>query len=119
MTWADLAAIPWHQWVVLLVGVPAIAMTQFRATERWACFPGICGQTGWFGGLDPDQPAFVAASVLCCLIWFYSLGKHWLWPMWSAIGALDSATTQWGSGSIGPAHPKPTKPRLRVVASKD
>lgn len=101
MTWLDaLAAIPWHQWVVLLIGVPAIGMTQFRATERWACFPGLCGQAGWFGGLDPDQPAFVAASVLCALIWTYSLWRHWLSAIWSDFSYLDSATTPTVAASI-------------------
>ena len=114
--WLD--ALTWDQLVVLLLGVPAIGMTQIESLRRWACFPGLGGQLGWFAGLQPNQPAFFVASVLCCLIWLYSLWIHWLWPMWLGFSALDSATTPTAAAST--PRPRLTgagarKPRLRLV----
>ena len=100
----------WDQWVVLLLGVPAIGMTQVESLRRYACFPGLAGQLGWFGGLQDSQPAFLIASVLCCAIWLYSLWKFWL-SSW-----LSTATTPTGGAGIGPASPKGRKkPNLRLV----
>lgn len=62
----------------MLLGGPAVAMTQFRATEKWACFPGLAGQAGWFAGLQPDQPGMLFVSVLCCAAWTWGLWRYWI-----------------------------------------
>lgn len=96
----------WDQWVVLLFGVPAIGMTQIERLRPYACFPGLSGQLGWFGGLHHDQPAFLIASVLCCLIWLFSLWKFWL-RSW-----IDTATTHMADRFGG--VPEPPKPRQKA-----
>ena len=104
----------WDQWIVLLLGVPAIGMTQVESLRRWACFPGIGGQLGWFGGLQDSQPAFLIASILCCAIWLYSLWKFWL----SGSPATDTTLTVGpGGGASEPPKP-PQKARLRIVPKR-
>lgn len=120
MTWADLAAIEWHQWVVIVFGTSGVVMTQIGGLERFACFPGLVGQIGWFAGLQPNQPGFLFVSVVCALAWLWGLYRHWAKPLWQLCSELDSATTYTDVGGTSPAlqsRNRQKKPRLRLVSN--
>ena len=113
MTWLDaLAAIPWHQWVVMTFGTAGIVMTQIEATQRYACWPGLIGQLGWAGGLHwtPAEIGMCVVSVICCLAWMWGFWRHWL------RGWLDSAETPTAAATTPPRRLTAAgKPKLRLV----
>ena len=99
--WLDaLAAIPWHQWVVMTFGTAGIVMTQIEATRRYACLLGLAGQIGWAAGLDlvPAQIGMVVVSVICCGAWMWGFWKYWL------DGWLDTAMTVTAEPLTPPRH---------------
>ena len=103
MTWADLAAVPWHQWVIMTFGTAGVVMTQIKATERYACWIGLLGQTGWAASLDwtPKQVGWCVVSIVCCAAWMWGAWRHWL------SGWLDMAVTPTAAPSTGRWPPKP------------
>lgn len=112
MTWADAAAIPWHQWIVMTFGAAGVVMSQIEATQRYACWPGLTGQFGWLAALEwtPAQYGMCVVSVICCCAWMWGMYRYWL------AGWIDTVTTPTvGPGTTRPRSGGTTKPRLRRV----
>lgn len=117
---------PWDQLLILLTGPAAIGLSQLRATERYACLVGLCGQAGWFHATwIAGQWGMFAASFVYAGMWCIGLRRHWLgnWSLPTLFGFGTKATdsTPTANPTIGRALRKDLggvwsrKAKLRVV----
>ena len=91
----------WDQWVVLTFGVFGVFLAQTERGQKYACFPGLAGQIGWFAGVNPaTQPGIFLVCVLYCAVWIYGLWRFWIQP-W-----LSSAMTPTAAPGTGPESPR-------------
>lgn len=114
MTWADFAAVPWHQWVIMTFGTAGVVMTQIEATQRYACWIGLLGQIGWAASLDwtPKQVGWCVVSIVCCAAWMWGLWRYWL------SGWLDMALIPTDAHSTGPALPRRRGTKAKLMRVK-
>lgn len=105
----------WDQWLVLTCGVSGVFLAQTTRFQKYACFPGIAGQAGWFAGVSwATQPGIFLVCVLYSAVWIWGLWNFWIGP-W-----LDTVTTP--TDGLGGGLPRPSrrkKPNLQLVSRKD
>lgn len=109
--------VTWDQWTVLIFGVAGIALALTPSLAKYACFPGLAGQCGWFTAIQPDAlPGVWLTCIAYCLAWTWGLWTHWIKPY------LKAGSTPTVNPSIGPGSPKApgttTRPRLAVVPKR-
>lgn len=109
----------WDQWTVLVFGVAGIVLALTPSLAKYACFPGLAGQCGWFVAIQPDTlPGVWLTCIAYSLAWTWGLWIHWLRPYF----APASATTPTGGGGTGPGSPRApgttTRPRTRLTVVK-
>ena len=107
----------WDQWIVLTCGVSGVFLAQTRQYQKYACFPGILGQVGWFAGVSwTAQPGIFLVCVLYSAVWIWGLWNFWMWPWLDSY--INGAMTVTAAPLTPPRHLTAAgsrKPKLRLV----